>query len=155
MAAAASPFFRDASFDPFLFSEIGEERNGMLLSVVSALARLDLDPWREAASLSRLPPSAATERLTSLLTSMPATQIEAPGPATILRLIGLLPKAPSNPAWVPVVAVATQSRVSWPLAALLALALFAVCAQQWNARRGGEGPNDAVAPISSAPPRTP
>jgi hypothetical protein len=27
----------------------------MLLSVVSALARLDLDPWQEAASLTGLP----------------------------------------------------------------------------------------------------
>ena len=60
MAAALSPFFRDTSFDPFLFSEIGEERNGMLLSMVSALARLDLDPWREAASLSRLTATAVS-----------------------------------------------------------------------------------------------
>ena len=66
VAPAASPFFRDLSFDPFLFAAVGEQRNGTLLSVLSALARLDLDPWFEAASLSRLPATPATERLTLL-----------------------------------------------------------------------------------------
>ena len=31
----------------------------MLLSVLSALARLDIDPWREAADLARMPKTAA------------------------------------------------------------------------------------------------
>jgi hypothetical protein len=30
-------------FDDFLFAPIGEDKNGMLLRVVSALARLDVD----------------------------------------------------------------------------------------------------------------
>jgi hypothetical protein len=37
-----------SEFDDFLFAPIGEDRNGMLLSVLSALARLDIDPWQEA-----------------------------------------------------------------------------------------------------------
>jgi len=93
MASAISPFFRDPSFDPFLFATIGEERNGMMLSVLSSLARLDLDPLREAANLSGLPAPAATERLTSLLSSLPNSQLETPAPAAITRLVGLLPKA--------------------------------------------------------------
>jgi hypothetical protein len=32
----------------FLFSAIGREPSGVTLSVVSFLARLDVDPWREA-----------------------------------------------------------------------------------------------------------
>jgi hypothetical protein len=151
MAAAISPFFRDTSFDPFLFSEIGEERNGMLLSMVSALARLDLDPWREAASLSRLPASAATERLTSLLTSMPGTQIEAPAPATILRLIRLLPKAAPDEVWTRGAVVSARSNLYWPIAGLLVLALLAIVGQQWTLRRGAEPTNGAAAPVSSAP----
>ena len=43
-----------AEFDDFLFASIGEERNGMLLSVVSALARLNVDPWQGAANLAQL-----------------------------------------------------------------------------------------------------
>jgi hypothetical protein len=54
MRAASTPYL-GSQFDDFLFAPIGEEENGMLLSVVSALARLDLDPWQEAASLTGLP----------------------------------------------------------------------------------------------------
>jgi hypothetical protein len=36
-------------FENFLFAPIGEDSNGMVLSVLSALARLDIDPWQEAA----------------------------------------------------------------------------------------------------------
>ena len=34
----------------------------MLLSVLSALARLDIDPWQEAAQLAGLPGETATRR---------------------------------------------------------------------------------------------
>lgn len=43
----------------------------MLLSVVSALARLDLDPWQETADLARLPRKTATERLAAFIVSLP------------------------------------------------------------------------------------
>jgi hypothetical protein len=91
MKPAMSTFLRDSTFDTFLFAEVGEEQNGMLLSMVSALARLDLDPWREAASLSRLSAQAAGERLTSLLSSLPSSQLKVLAPATVIRLVGLLP----------------------------------------------------------------
>jgi hypothetical protein len=38
-----------SEFDDFLYASIGEDSNGVLLSVLSALARLDVDPWEEAA----------------------------------------------------------------------------------------------------------
>jgi hypothetical protein len=38
-----------SEFDGFLYARIGEDSNGMLLSVLAALARLDVDPWEEAA----------------------------------------------------------------------------------------------------------
>ena len=41
-------------FDSFLFAAVGEERDGIPLSVLSALSRLGLDPRDEAARLSRL-----------------------------------------------------------------------------------------------------
>jgi hypothetical protein len=58
-------------FNEFLFAPIGEEKNGMLLSVLSALARLDVDPWREAAELAQLPRQTATQRLASLIAALP------------------------------------------------------------------------------------
>ena len=48
--AALTPLL-GLEFDPFLFAPIGDELDRPLLSVVSALARLDVDPWKEAASL--------------------------------------------------------------------------------------------------------
>jgi hypothetical protein len=58
-------------FDDFLFAPIGEDRNDMPLSVVSALARLDIDPWQEADKLARLPRETATQRLASLIAALP------------------------------------------------------------------------------------
>jgi hypothetical protein len=79
-------------FDAFLFAAVGDDNNGMLLSVLSALARLDVDPWQEAADLARLPGSAATERLTSLIAALPGRPASQPDPGTIsARLIALLP----------------------------------------------------------------
>lgn len=49
-----------SEFDDFLFAPIGEDKNDMPLSMLSALARLDIDPWQEAAELSRLPEETAT-----------------------------------------------------------------------------------------------
>jgi hypothetical protein len=99
MTPAMSAFKHDPLFDNFLFAEVGEEQNGMSLSVVSALARLDLDPWSEAASLSRLSKRVAGERLTSLLSSLPRSQVVALDPATVVRLIELLPRPRKDEAW--------------------------------------------------------
>lgn len=82
-----------SEFDAFLFAPVGDDRNGMQLSVISALARLDVDPWQEAASLARLPGINAKERLTSLLAALPAeppTHRDTGMIAT--RLITLLPR---------------------------------------------------------------
>ncbi len=93
MTSSASTFRLAPQFDDFLFAPIGEENNGMLLSVLSALARLDLDPWQEAAKLAALPVEAATERLTSLIAALPDAPSERLSPGTIAaRLVGLLPR---------------------------------------------------------------
>jgi len=83
-------------FDNFLFATIGEERNGMALSVLSALARLDVDAWQETAGLARMPREKATERLTALIAAAPMDLATSPSPATIAaRLVALLPQAAS------------------------------------------------------------
>jgi len=40
-------------YNDFLFSVICDEANGTELSVLSALTRIDVDPWEEAARLRR------------------------------------------------------------------------------------------------------
>jgi hypothetical protein len=82
-----------SEFDNFLFAPIGKDRNGMLLSVVSALARLDVDPWQEADELAQLPGEAATQRLASLIATLPDGPSAHPDAGTVAsRLIALLPR---------------------------------------------------------------
>jgi hypothetical protein len=95
-APAAAPRF-GPEFNAFLFSPIGDDRNGMPLSVVSLLARRDLDPWQEAASLATMPADAATRRLDSLIRALPDQPLTLPDSGTIaIRLIALLPRTDPN-----------------------------------------------------------
>ena len=82
----------ESEFNDFLFATIGEDGKGMQLSVVSALARLDIDPWQEAIKLAQLSTEAATQRLSSLIAALPKGQLEQLDIRTIAaRLIALLP----------------------------------------------------------------
>jgi len=57
--AAVSTFFVSTEFNDFLYAPIGAEENKITLSVLSALSRLNVDPWVEAAQLSVLPKGTA------------------------------------------------------------------------------------------------
>ena len=84
-----------SEFNDFLFAPIGEDKNGMLVSVLSGLARSDVDPWQEAAKLAQLPGDAATKELVALIGALPAGAGPSSDPRTIAtRLIALLPRAP-------------------------------------------------------------
>lgn len=54
-------------FDRFLYASVGEDRNGYAVTVLSTLARLGLDPWKETAELVTLGRDAARARLGTLL----------------------------------------------------------------------------------------
>lgn len=73
----------------FLFADIGEEANGMPLSVLSGLARQGLDPWQEAGRLAKLPQSAAIDGLARMIAASLPTLPDATGSAA--RLVALLP----------------------------------------------------------------
>ena len=101
----------------------------MPLSVVSALARLDIDPWREAASLAQLPKVIATERLNSLIAALadglPARRDSG---AIAARLIALLPHQvspaiPSREAWFGLSAGSNSRTVLYVVFMILVLGL--------------------------------
>jgi hypothetical protein len=97
MTPAASVFFVGSEFNDFLYAPVGVERNEMPLSVLSALARLNLDPWGEAAELSELPKHAATQRLASLIARLPTGRwLQADCGVIADRLIELLPNRSSS-----------------------------------------------------------
>jgi len=54
-------------FDRFLFATVGEEVDGVPLSVLSALSRLGLDPRDEAARLAHLTKEAAAAQLANMI----------------------------------------------------------------------------------------
>jgi hypothetical protein len=119
-------------FDNFLYASIDEGGNGKLLSVLSALTRLDVDPWREAAKLARLPKEAATQRLAALIAALPDEPSAHRSAGTIAaRLIALLPRgagpiiAPGR-ALLPGVGAIINPRAA-RYAIFLALMLFAFC----------------------------
>lgn len=58
-------------FDRFLYASVGEDRNGYVVTVLSTLARLGLDPWNETAELVALGREAARLRLGKLLARFP------------------------------------------------------------------------------------
>ncbi len=91
---SVSVSFFKPEFNDFLFAPVGAEKNEMPLSVLSALTRLDLDPWKEAAELSELPKGTATQRLTALIARLPSAFDGAGINAD--RLIELLPRHGSS-----------------------------------------------------------
>ena len=90
--AALSPLL-GREYDPFLFAPVGHQRNGMLLSVLSMFARLDVDPWQEAASLARMSRAMATARLAALIGALPDEPTEGvPIESVAGDLVALLPR---------------------------------------------------------------
>jgi hypothetical protein len=87
--------------EPFLYAEIGQEENGMVLTVASAFARLGLDPWQQASVLARLSEAAATASLASLIGRLQfASHSEVPRGEVLAiasRLVPLLPKEAELP----------------------------------------------------------
>ena len=79
-------------YDAFLFAPVCEEANGMPLSVLSALVRMNIDPWEEAARLAAMPKDIAEKTLVSTFYLVSAS-IGRPSEAasTAVRLVGLLP----------------------------------------------------------------
>lgn len=79
-------------FERFLYASVGEDRNGSIVTVLSTLARLNVDPWQEARELAGLGREAAGVRLNALLSrvrDVPA--LEQDDGRVAQELTGLLP----------------------------------------------------------------
>lgn len=80
--------------DQFLFATVGDEQNGMPLSVVSALTGLGLDPWVEATRLSGLEKDEAVRQLARLVARLPGERWASSEVQTIASsLVERLPSA--------------------------------------------------------------
>jgi hypothetical protein len=116
-----------SEFNDFLFATLGEEKSGLELTVLSALTRLDLDPWGEAARLSALPEEAAVRALAAVVALLPEGNWKAADSGTIAaRLVSSLPKrqAPKMPQAEPTGKGKKKPTIAlWAVAAVV-IALF-------------------------------
>ena len=119
-----------AEFESFLFAPIGEESNGMTLSVLSGLSRLDVDPWDEAAWLSQQTKAVAIAQLAQRIARMPRGKWQLSETIGIAsRLVELLPKhraeSRSCPADLPTTKKKRPASIAlWLIAAGMALSLL-------------------------------
>jgi hypothetical protein len=86
-----------ARYTPFLFTAVGTETagpgKGEEITVLTALSRMGVDPWREAARLADLPRDAAAEALAATFVNLPDTRwAEGDAAGAALRLVDTLPK---------------------------------------------------------------
>ncbi|MBI2741573.1 MAG: hypothetical protein HYX38_34190 [Rhodospirillales bacterium] len=86
-----------SEYNPFLFARVrsaphGPGAEGDDLTVLSALTRLQLDPWQEAGRLADLPSDAASRTLAEALARLPELNWQAADAAVAARrLVALLP----------------------------------------------------------------
>lgn len=103
-----------SEYNPFLFARVRSEPQGPGaegddLTVLSALTRLQLDPWQEAGRLADLPLDAACRALAEALAHLPELNWQAADAAVAARrLVALLP-AGAVPA-IPLTAEASAAR---------------------------------------------
>ncbi|HEX5507170.1 MAG TPA: hypothetical protein VFX37_01570 [Pseudolabrys sp.] len=80
-------------YNDFLFAPICEEPSGIRLSVLSAFARMNVDPWEEATRLAAMPRAIAEKTLASMLDLIPGRNWKSSeGEAIAARLVQLLPQ---------------------------------------------------------------
>jgi hypothetical protein len=131
--------------DAFLYARMGEDASGMGVSVISAIARAGIDPWKEATRLAGMSPGAASQVLVPMITLLSAV---APGDAQARadRLVGLLPKwvagqAPQADRKAPTVS---------PIGAWAALALIAIAFLFWTMKERPVAVDQGPAGLSSS-----
>jgi predicted membrane metal-binding protein len=84
---------RNSDCERFLSAPLWVETSGAPLSVMSAFARLGLEPWAEADRLRQLPLKGAVSALAASLSRLPVIGTDLPDYAIIAtRLVALLPQ---------------------------------------------------------------
>jgi hypothetical protein len=113
-------------FEVFLYSQISEDDTVRSMSVLSIIASYDIDPWMEAARLSRLPADAAIKELGCLLGALPRHVSAAEEPArTASRLVALLPHPDGAPLSLRRILAAMLQRP--PALLVVGIVFFLIC----------------------------
>ena len=103
----------------------------MRLSVLSALARLEVDPWQEATKLVGLPEATAIERLASLIALLPNEGSMLRDPNTIAaRLVALLPRRASSET-AQIKALPGAGNVTYSMVVIYVIWIVTALSAQW------------------------
>jgi hypothetical protein len=95
-----------SEYNGFLFAVVDEGEIGLPLTVLTALTRLGIDPWLEAARLADLPRELAAQALAEAIAKLPGKAFKAPGSAAIAarlvkwlptRTVAAIPDVPARP----------------------------------------------------------
>jgi len=140
--------------DDFLFATVGEERDGMPLSVISALTRLGLDPWAEATRLSSMETREAVEQLVPIIVRLPGERWASSEIRKIaLRLVELLPSTSASHAATDAApqsrAKIAPSKAFWLVCFLLLATAIVSMAANGDLSFGGHGQSAPVSPIEA------
>ncbi len=156
MAHAALAPLIGAQFDKFLYAPIREDRNGTPLSVLSALARLDVDPWQEALSLALMPKATAAARLAALIAALPdeqskrqSRQVDRRRSGDAVAEGGRVSRVGSSDGVFSAVGP-QQAQIRFALGALAILAMIALALSASLSSPPGIGANPSAAPVSEA-----
>ena len=127
MAMSITPLGQDPAFDRFLGAPVGEDRAGTSVSVLSMLARLNVDPWSEASDLAKMQTAPARQRLVALLARFEDVPTLLPDQGRVASgLLAFLPNRAKNtePSENGSVAQSVKLAVGAPVYWIIATALF-------------------------------
>lgn len=137
-------------YNAFLFANVGEERIGVPLTVLSALARLGFDPWQEAARLADLPRETAARVFAVTIAMLPvgdwkASDVEAISARLVSALPGhgslAAPPAETRPAGDKKPGMGLAKTLVWSVAVA---ALLVVAANLFSGGSAGLNPDATV-----------
>jgi len=117
-----------AALDGFLYADVGQDANGMPLTVLSLLARAGVDPWDEARRLCTLSDATAISAMADRIRSSSARFRNRPdlrplAATLVTRLPGHEIHAPAQPGWI-----VEKDALSSPLLIFIGYVAFCVAA---------------------------
>ena len=126
----------------------------MQLSVVSALARLSVDPWEEANHLAAMPKAEAERALVAKLDRASGRSwIPSEAEATAARLVRLLPQdngPPATSAGTEIAAVRAQRTGFWLVWLCIAMAVSFLSPHHQATTTNAAASTEAPTPLSEA-----
>ncbi len=141
-----------SAFNDFLFASVGEEKNGTL-TVLSALTRLGIDPWLEAARLADLPRETGARALAAAIAVLPEGDWKVADLSAIAtRLVNRLP-SPAAPAPQPAQGATGRDTKAKPRAVMWLVGIVLLAGVLFSMSHSDTGPPPEPSPGAVSSPQ--